>query len=313
MRKSVLIGSNGGLTGVYLAKNLKEMDGLAVFGADTGGISIGKHFVERQFVIPKAESKGFIDALIEILNENAIDYYLPTHSQEIAVISRYEQMIKERSSARFIVSPFETYTALEEKDVCYRNLSGIGIPVPELVTGYGHPFPVFMKKKKGSGGAGSCIIHTEALQRAFEGSGENAFFEYVAGTEYTCDCLFDFKGVLIASHERSRVKTIGGAVSITESSNGSIGLPYILKIAECWKICGCVNFQYIVRDGTPYFTDINLRYPSGGLPLTVEAGIDIPKLVLRLLDGEELTPVKGSRKRLRMYRYFEEIFEEVSC
>lgn len=313
MKRRVLIGSNGGLTGIYLAKNLQEAEGLTVFGTDTSEINAGKYFVKRQLVCPEAGSENFVDKLVEILNKNTIDYYLPTHSQEIAVVSRYEKKIRECSGAKFIVSPFETYAALEEKDVCCKNLSEIGVPVPELITGHSHPFPVFMKKKKGSGSSGSLMIQTGDLQKAFEGSGENVFFEYIEGTEYTCDCLFDFDGMLIASHERRRVRMIGGAVLITESSDERIGLPYILKIAEHWKICGCVNFQYIVRKNIPYFIDINLRYPSGGLPLTVAAGIDIPKLVLRLLDGKAVNPVEGNGKRLRMYRYFEEITEEISC
>lgn len=309
--KCALIGSNGGLTGIYLAKNLKEIDDLILFGADTSEENGGKYFVSQQFILPKADDESFIDELIKILNTYEIDYYFPTHSHEIVKVSKYEKIIRKRSCARFIVSPIETYRALEKKDVCCKNLSNIGVPVPQLITGYNHSYPVFMKKKIGSGSSGSCIIRTEELQKAYEHEdGNNTFFEYIEGTEYTCDCLFDFKGTLIGAYERKRIKTIGGAVSITESSDKNIGLPYIQKIVSSWKMCGSVNFQYIERGDVPYFTDVNLRYPSGGLPLTVAAGIDIPKLVLRLLDGEAVAPIKINENKLRMYRYFEEIFEK---
>ena len=71
-----------------------------------------------------------------------------------------------------------------------------------------------------------------------------------------------------------------------------------------------MNFQYIVRDDIPYFIDINLRYASGGLPLTVASGLDIPRLLLELLDGKVISPLGCcGNDGLTMYRYFDEYFE----
>ena len=169
-----------------------------------------------------------------------------------------------------------------------------------------------MKQKNGSGSHGACVIPNMAIHKAYVENGDSAFFEYIEGDEYTCDCLFDFNGNLIGSYERKRVKTLGGAVSITEGTGTCYGLDYIKIIAKHWRLCGCVNFQYIVKDGVPYFTDINLRYPSGGLPLTVAAGLDIPKLIIKILDGEKICSFGGALQKKRMYRYFEEIYEDIT-
>ena len=61
----------------------------------------------------------------------------------------------------------------------------------------------------------------------------------------------------------------------------------------------------------PYFIDINLRYPAGELALTVETGLDIPKLLVKLLLNQEIAQEALKMKDVpcRMYRYFEEIFE----
>lgn len=310
--KKILIGSNGGLTGIYLAKNLNESGEYILYGADSNSVNCGKFFVKEQFILPKADDKKFVDRLIHLLDFYDIDFYLPTHSNEIEVVSKYEKKIRENTHTKFIVSPADTYISLDDKVECNRKLSGIGVPVPNLISGYDHPYPIFMKKRKGSGGSGAGIIMTEEIQKAYAQESDGyAFFEFIDGEEYTCDCLFDYKGKLIGSHARRRVKTIGGAVSITESAFENIGLSLILRIADKWKMCGCVNFQYIVKDNTPYFTDINLRYPSGGLPLTVAAGFDIPRLVLQLLEGKKIEQVKLQDAKLRMYRYFEEIFEDM--
>ena len=45
----VLIGSNGGLTGVYLAKRYREKSNIKLFGFDANIASVGKFFVDKQF------------------------------------------------------------------------------------------------------------------------------------------------------------------------------------------------------------------------------------------------------------------------
>lgn len=308
--RRILIGCNGGLAGVYLARNLSELDDVVLFGADREINNAGKFFVEKQYVIPDTTEAGYIDKLIEILNDCQIDYYLPTHSSETRVISQNEDYLKEKTKAKFIVSPYSSYLALEGKSSGNKSLGEIGIPVPELISDEECSYPIFAKKEFGSGSAGSLVIFDNMMHKAYKNMGGYAFFEYIEGVEYTCDCLFDEAGELICANSRKRVKTIGGAVSITESADTGLVLPYIRKLADNWRLCGCVNFQYIVKDGTPFFIDVNLRYPSGGLALTVAAGMDIPKLMIRILDGESINTNDFNLKKKRMYRYFDELFED---
>ncbi len=309
--KRILIGCNGGITGVYLAKNLKDLDDSILLGADADEITCGRFFVDKQLLLPKASDDGFVEALIDIINTYQIEYYLPTHSIETRVVSYNEEYIRERISAKFIISPSDTYKALEQKDVCNDNLRCIGLPVPERITSTNCNYPIFMKRCWGSGSIGTGIIDNARTHRAFMNRDDCCFFEYIEGDEYTCDCLFDGEGTLVAAASRRRIKTIGGAVSITESSDTDTVIRYIEKLADNWKLCGCVNFQYIVRDDVPYFTDVNLRYPSGGLPLTVAFGIDIPKLLIRILDGESIGRIETPVKKKRMYRFYEELFEDI--
>lgn len=309
---NILIGSNGGLTGVYLAKQYSKNKSYKIFGADGSSDSVGRFFVSKQFLLPNASDSTFIDSLIRVLNENKIDIYLPTHSKEIACVSRNEQIIKDRAKTKILVSPWNTFKALDNKLDANRNLKAIGIPVPKVINDNNNSFPMFMKRNVGSGSSGSALINNEKVYRAYmETSAEVAFYQYVKGAEYTVDCLFDEKGILIGFNQRERVKTIGGAVSITRNSSDFDILPWIEKIAKNWVFCGCVNFQYILESGIPYFIDINLRYPSGGLPLTVESGLNIPMLIVDILTGKKVgrISIAEDKKHLSMYRYFEEIFE----
>ena len=308
---NILIGSNGGLTGIYLAKKYKEMESVFIIGADSSADSTGRFFVDKQVIMPPANDKMFVDELIKILNENEIDVYLPTHSKEIRIVSLYSDRIQSETSAKFLVSPIKTFNDLENKSVANRNLSDAGIPVPKRIDDFESGYPIIMKKNIGSGSSGTIIIDNPQIHKAYLSSVENVdFYELIIGKEYTLDCMFGAYGELIGFNQRQRVKTIGGAVSITKNYVGFDIAPWIHKIASKWKFCGCVNFQYIVRDNIPYFIDVNLRYPSGGLPLTVESGLNVPQLIISILNNEpvESFVLPDQNKELTMYRYFEEIF-----
>ena len=309
----MLIGSNGGLTGVYLAKNLREMECLTIYGADCSEVAVGKFFVDKQFILPNADCPEFIESLADLLQKERIDIYLPTNSKEIKAIARNEHILRQKTVSRFIVSPIETFEALDDKEKANRIMRQNGLPVPEMIDGLTDAYPIIMKRKIGSGGNGTILIENEKIHRAYLESKENvAFFRIVKGIEYTADCLFDEEGNLIGYNQRQRLKMIGGAVYVTRNDSEFQIEPWLKIMADNWLFRGCVNFQYIVDQGIPYFIDINLRYPSGGLPLTVKSGFDIPKYVVKMLSGEKVSPYvkRSGKERLTMYRYFEEIFEE---
>ncbi len=311
-KTKILIGSNGGLTGIYLAKELRRMEDVILCGADSSDICTGRFFVDEQVCLPNAWDPRFIDSLIGVLDAGEVDIYLPTHSREIKAVSMNGSRIRRQVGTKFIVSPYGTFEALDDKAAANRNLRRIGIPVPDLIEGLSERYPIFMKHRVGSGSTGVMVIENPVIHKAYLDTCKDvSFFQLVQGREYTVDCLFDGEGELLGYNQRRRIKTIGGAAAITQNDHRFDIDPWIRRIASSWRFRGCVNFQYIVRDGVPYFIDVNLRYPSGGLPLTVQAGLDIPRLVVEMLLGRKVGPgdLKLTGTPDTMYRYFEEIFE----
>ncbi|MCI8730205.1 MAG: ATP-grasp domain-containing protein [Lachnospiraceae bacterium] len=312
-KNKILIGSNGGLTGIYLARKLKKLDNVILYGADSSDICTGKFFVDKQMYLPNAKEEKFIERLIDLFESEKIDIYLPTHSEEIKVIAMNEFEIRKLSKVEFVVSPYETFEALNDKLAANFSLHQVGIPVPKLIEGLSKDYPILMKSREGSGSRGVTLIENSAIHKAYlDTCVDRVFFQLIHGKEYTADCLFDKEGNLVGFNQRQRLKTIGGAVTVSQNDYCFNIEPWIRKIAGSWIFRGCVNFQYIVENGIPYFIDINLRYPSGGLPLTVQSGFDIPKLVVQLLLDEPIVFEYGKFKssEIKMYRYYEEIFEE---
>lgn len=312
-KERVLIGSCGGLTGIYLARRLRLNSSIQLFGTDVSLDNAAKFFFDEVFPVPAATDSDFVESICGLISRNKIDYYLPTHSKEIRVVSEHTTEIA-RTGCRFLVSSRESFHDLDDKVNANRALSNIGIPVPRMYLGDvpSDAFPVFIKQRVGSGSKGAAIVTDFNQLSDFRSRmGHLAIFEYLNGPEYTVDCMFDSAGKLLAYNQRMRQKTLGGAVVVTSNANPIDPVPYLNSIAKKWLLRGCVNFQYILNDGLPKFIDVNLRYPSGGLPLSVASGVDVPEMTLRILRGDQIEVGEYSSDGLcrTMYRYFDEIFE----
>lgn len=309
---NLMIGSCGGLTGVYLAKQFQKYPNIRVLGSDANSDSIGRFFVDGMFHLPPASQENFIPELISLLNKENIDFYLPTHSKETIAVSKAESEIRKSTKTDFIISPYSTYRDLNNKAQAYNCLSKIGIPVPKVYKSDSEIiYPAFYKRKVGSGSAGCGRIFNNEEYRVMAGNEEIFICEFIDGSEYTVDCMFSRKGELLGYNQRKRVKCMGGAVIITSNENSFDIFPYINSISQKWLFKGCVNFQYILGD-KPYFTDINLRYASGGMPLSIESGVDIPKALYKIFMNEQIRNNEfwSDFKPRTMYRYFEEKYSE---
>ena len=313
MGTRVLIGSCGGLTGCYLARRFRELNGVTVIGADVSLHHAARPFLDEFIPLLPAADPDFREALADLLVRHRVDCYIPTHSKEIRAVAKHETWLRERWGGNFLVSPYETYLSLDSKRTSTESLRRIGVPVPRVIEAPGPEvsYPVFMKPDEGSGGKRAQVVESEILHREYARLYPDCgFYQLVRGTEYTVDCVFDAVGRLLAYNQRVRLKNMGGAVIVSQNSYDFDILPYLKKLESAFIIKGCVNFQYILSEGVPYFTDVNLRYASGGLPLTVESGINVPRILLDIWAERPLDYVRScGAEGKTMYRYFEEWYE----
>lgn len=308
----ILIGSCGGLVGSYLARQFRSL-GNEIYGFDVSFPNMTSPFLDKEITLAKASNPSFLNSLLNILNSNCIDCYIPTNSKEIVVVSKFEKDIRSAWHGFFIVCPFETFDKLDNKIGANLNLSKIGIPVPRIIDKLQpiDKYPIFMKPFSGSGSKSSYIITDRKTHDAEMCDKNNCFFELIEGTEYTVDCFYDDNGKLISYNQRIRNKSLGGAVIVSQNDYSFDIYPYLEIISSNFVFKGCVNFQYILKNNIPFFIDINLRYASGGLPLSVKSGLNVPFFIMELAQGKKLDSFEPSKDNdgLTMYRYFEEWYK----
>ena len=313
--KRIVIGSCGGLTGYYLAKQFRSSLGSEweLWGLDASEAFATAHYLGKFVKCPKTANKeAFIDFLIHLFLSEEIDYYLPTHSSETRIVSEYEQRIRNSCNTKFIISPFSTYQALDNKRICAQSLRQIGLTVPQIYQDMNEVvFPAFIKPEIGSGSKNAFVIHDKNELEPYKDKSHSVLImQYITGNEYTVDAVFGNKGELITYNQRIRLRQQGGA-TVYSKNDYTVDIYHdLVNISKHYTCKGVINVQFFLDGNTVYYTDVNLRYASGGLPLSVASGIDLSTLLIELMDDRAIDSARyqSDRKIRVMHRFYDERF-----
>lgn len=306
---NILLTSAGGLTGTYLIKNYRRSDkyDCNIIAIDVNNDVPARSMADKFYCVPFLREKElYIDTVTKIIEENHIDVIIPITSRDVDFYSANNFC----PNVKKMILDSDINDRLSNKKTCYDFLNTCGIKTPKV---FDHPveFPIFAKPTKGSGSKGTSKIidNTDYIywQSKYP---ESMFIEFLDGEECTVDCLFDNNGKCIGFHNRVRKKTISGGAVITVSKYEK-KLESIIKILEDRAFLrGPINFQYIKTNDELYLIDFNTRFASGGLPLTVQCGFNIPEKLIDLLyfNSTETYRQTPDTDNITMIRYYEELF-----
>ena len=313
MRRSekirVLLVSAGGITGTYLIKHLCKNKRLSLIGCDMKEYIPLMNRLEKFYCVPRVTEPNYFDQIQEIIEKEEIDVIVPITSYDMLVYSAkpFYNVYKDK----MLIMPLENVLCYHDKKKCSLHLKEIGICSPELYSEHEIKYPAFLKPIAGSGSKYvSKLDNEDDLKYWIKKVPDHVIFEYIEGDEYTVDCLFDRNGICYGYNARKRIATIGGGATICMNHRDEKLRIIIAKLEETKELIGAVNFQYKYRNGKICIFDFNTRFASGGLPLTVESGFDIPNLLIKLVLEEKIQPYKIKKQSSEkvMMRYYEEEF-----
>jgi carbamoyl-phosphate synthase large subunit len=255
---------------------------------------VGKGDV-RFYNVPRAESPGFIPEIRRIIENESPDMLIPTVDEELSVIAENRDSL----GIKVLVSPKRTIDTCLDKALLYSHMSGEDFCPRFIVTsdrkgleGLFGEESVFMKPRSGRGSRGvmlfDCVsdIPDDAI------SEKNVFCENLPGKEYTVDCLFDSEGRLLVAIPRIRLETMKGISIRGKTEKNSKIIKNVDRISKLLGFFGPVNMQFkLDTDGQPRLVEINPRL-SGGLPLSVASGIDVPRLLPDIAKGKRINTNK---------------------
>ena len=251
-------------------------------------------------------AEGLEDEIKEISQIKKIDLIISNVDQATLVQSRIRESLDAASfcsnlgSARICLSKksFQTF--------CDENSLGI---IPLALEGH---YPVFAKPNHGSASEGAMIIANKLEKDSLSSAPDYIIQKYVKGVEYSVDAYVSRNGKICGISPRRRLRTLGGESVETETLHDAEIYQRTSQVIDKLHLIGPLTIQFIREDVTQklYLLEVNPRF-GGGVIASIEAGFNFPKMMIEECIGLEPTVIlKG--KRLKMIRYFKEVFYENS-
>ena len=269
---------------------------------------------DRPYIVPRLSEPSYVPTLVEICRRERVHLIFPLIDPDVLVLARHRQEF-ESTGARVVVVSEESANIAADKWLTYQFFLKLGIPtpcswLPEQICNSDIEYPIFIKPRFGSGGKQAFKVHNEReLSFFIDYVPDPIAQEYLPGPEITNDVICDFEGNVLAVVSRLRIEVRWGEVAKGKTIYDPEIIQHCVTIARGLKAIGPITVQCILRDGKPYFTEINARF-GGGAPLGIAAGVRSPHWFLALSAGlpVEVPPLGSYKVGLYLTRFDDSFF-----
>ena len=123
--------------GPGIIKCLKEISNSTLIVADADEKASGRYLNNFFLKIPKANSKNFVEVVLDICIKNNIQIIFPLVTNELFVFSKNKNIFL-KNNIKVIVSDYESLVIANNKSLLYKHLEkyGINTPMYRVVTNY---------------------------------------------------------------------------------------------------------------------------------------------------------------------------------
>jgi carbamoyl-phosphate synthase large subunit len=279
-----------------------------VIAADPNPLAPAQYAAHHRRVVPRIDDPAYVPTLQSLCEELRVGAVVPLTDLDIEVLARARA---DGKLPAFVPDP-EIARATYDKYEAHRLLERLGLPSPPTVLP-GEPissYPVMVKPRQGSG--------ARSIHRADDAQAAAFFVDYVdeptmiqqfmAGPEFSIDCLSDLRGRCLNAIPRTMIESRGG-----ESIKGTVIADRELielgrQVVEALGVRGPCTVQVFRDNDTGLgITDVNTRF-GGAFPAPMYAalpGRTYPELIVLMARGEAIEPHVGAfRAGITFTRYF---------
>ena len=285
-----------------------------IVAVDTDPLAPALWRADRPYIVPKIASPDYLPALLRIIEREQVNAIFPLIDPEIPVLARHREAI-EAAGARLAVVSSQAAVLCSDKWLQTAFFRQLNLPVPQTwlpgtIDAAEARYPLFIKPRNGSAGTNAFKVRSPAELEFFSCYVPNAIIqEFLPGPEITNDVVCDLDGDVLAVVSRRRIEVRWGEVAKGVTHYDPSVAKVCRTIAAALPAVGPITVQCIMKEGAPFFTEINARL-GGGLPLGVAAGVDSPRLILSRLAGIPMPSLEDSAYRTGFFmtRYDESSF-----
>jgi carbamoyl-phosphate synthase large subunit len=267
-------------------------------------------------IVPPFADPDYVPALLEIVRRRRVDLVFPLIDPDIPILAAHKKDF-ESAGAKVMTPDAEGAETARDKWNTYRMYRTLGIPaarswLPEDLARERPGFPLFIKPRQGSAGKGAFRVADERQLAFFLAYVEDPIIqECLPGPEITCDVVCGAEGGVWAVVLRKRIEIRAGEVAKGVTLWDERIARHCLAAANGIRASGPITVQCMLKDGDPYFTEINARF-GGGCPLGIAAGVNSPKWYLAEAAGlpQRIPRMGAYTSGLYMTRFDDSFFFE---
>jgi carbamoyl-phosphate synthase large subunit len=340
--KKILM-TGGGAPGAYgVLHCLMQDKNLEIISADAREDCIGKHLTDRFIQIPYAQNPLFLDTMLNICEEENIDFLFPLVTKELIILSQHLDKFQAIGTT-VLVNSFEFIQNINDKGNLYNFLDISGVPVPDFVicnnrdefqqalNVLGYPEkPICLKPCQSNGMRGFRILdaNKDKFDLWLNEKPSSAYItveeivgyldhkdcppllvsEFLPGDEYTVDTFTsDGKTRYIIPRLRSKMVNGISAEGKIEKNEGVIS--YCQDILDKIKPDGLTGIQVKMNaSGEPRILEINPRV-QGTTVACLGAGVNLPLMAIQYANGNlDLNSLPDVDWDLKFIRHWKEVF-----
>ena len=272
-----------------------NVDG-SVIVSDVDVLSPTVHVADRAYAVSSCSSEDYLAEIEEICDAERIGLVVPTIDEELPIFGAARSRFAALGVTVFTSSRRTAEQCNDKYETC-RVLRARDVPAAESFLPDTLPaepsFPLFVKPRFGRGSVAAFHVrHRRDLEFFLSYVNQPVLQDYIDGPEFTIDMLCDRRGRPLSIVPRERIVIRAGVSDRGRTVDDPRLVDLAVACADVFEFCGAVNIQCRLADGEPTVFEINPRY-SGGIPLTIAAGGDFPRMMIELVLGRDVRPRIG--------------------
>ena len=316
----ILVTGVGSLLGQGILKSIKNSSlDTNIIGTDYFPSAVGLYWVDKGYMLPdilkpEISESQWVDALINIINQEEISIVLPGIDFEIPILARNKKTIEMETGAILLVSSMEIVKIGDDKweTVNYLKNNGFNYPsssLPKTVESFieTNPFPLIVKPRFGHTSENVFLVkNNKELNTALNVCEKPIIQEYLEKSEkeYTCGSTFIDNEIITLISLRRILKNGNTQQAFCEKTEEIDD--YIKKLTLSLKPYGPINFQLRLTKRGPIIFEINPRF-SGTTPIRALFGVNEVVAVVEKITGLE-TKNNYHEKEGVVIRYLENYY-----
>lgn len=293
------IGRRGYISN-YFRPHLQKSD--RIIGTGNSQLTSGFRACDLAILLPNILSTDYIPRLIEVCKQQKIDALLSFSDPDIAIISQYLDEFRNIGVVPIIPSP-EVNNICFDKYQTYVFLKENGFETPETYIDLAEAiqaikknklsFPLMVKPRHGSASRDLFKARNfQELDTFFHYAPDMLIQEMVVADEYGLDICNDLEGQVLSVVPRRKIAMRAGETDQAESCAHPILINLGLRLGNVLRHVGPLDVDLFLQGDRAFILELNPRF-GGGYPTSHLAGADFPKLIIKMIKGEIITPQIG--------------------